>query len=109
MGTALEVARVIVVSPEVQLATPLMLLLNGGEETILTAAHGFMNTSKWAPRVGAFINLESTGPGGPDVLFQHTGSHHDSKKPKYLGVFAWFLSQPCLLHVHEDSHPLRRE
>lgn len=73
MGTALEVARVIVMSPEVQLATPLMLLLNGGEETILTAAHGFMNTSKWAPRVGAFINLESTGPGGPDVLFQHTG------------------------------------
>ncbi|CAL8464405.1 g3940 [Coccomyxa elongata] len=73
VGTALEVARVIVVSPEVQLATPLMLLLNGGEETILTAAHGFMNTSKWAPRVGAFINLESTGPGGPDVLFQHTG------------------------------------
>ena len=37
------------------------------------AAHGFTSSSKWAPRVGAFINLESTGPGGPDVVFQHAG------------------------------------
>ncbi|KAK9905035.1 hypothetical protein WJX75_008341 [Coccomyxa subellipsoidea] len=74
VGTALEIARVIVASPDIQLAVPLMLLLNGGEETVLTAAHGFMKTSKWASSVGAFINLESTGPAGPDVLFQHTGS-----------------------------------
>lgn len=73
VGTALEIARVIVASPDIQLAVPLMLLLNGGEETVLTAAHGFMKTSKWASSVGAFINLESTGPAGPDVLFQHTG------------------------------------
>ena len=37
------------------------------------AAHGFTSSSRWAPRVGAFINLESTGPGGPDVVFQHAG------------------------------------
>lgn len=35
-------------------------------------SHGFTQSSRWAPRVGAFINLESTGSGGPDVLFQHT-------------------------------------
>ena len=33
-------------------------------------AHGFRAQSRWAPRVGAFINLESTGPGGPDFVFQ---------------------------------------
>ena len=34
-----------------QLPVPLMLLLNGGEETVLTAAHGFMQSSKWADQV----------------------------------------------------------
>lgn len=28
---------------------------------------------RYARQLGAFINLESTGPWGPDVLFQHTG------------------------------------
>ena len=115
VGVALEVARVAIASPELQLPVPLMLLLNGGEETVLTAAHGFMQYSSWAKQVthrcsslvliqviqcythadpnsdvglagslclsescelqvGVFINLESTGPGGPDVVFQHTGT-----------------------------------
>lgn len=65
----------IVSDPGLELSAPLLFLFNGGEETVLTAAHGFMAASKWAPRVGAFINLESTGPAGPDVLFQHTGAH----------------------------------
>ena len=29
---------------------------------------------RWAKGLGAFINLESTGASGPDVLFQHTGA-----------------------------------
>lgn len=41
--------------------------------SVVSALAGFMAGSKWADGVGAFINLESTGPGGPDVLFQHTG------------------------------------
>lgn len=28
---------------------------------------------RFAAQLGAFINLESTGPWGPDVVFQHTG------------------------------------
>ena len=51
VGVALEVARVAIASPEMQLPVPLMLLLNGGEETVLTAAHGFMQHSSWAKQV----------------------------------------------------------
>lgn len=40
-----------IASRDMQLPVPLMLLLNGGEETVLTAAHGFMQSSKWADRV----------------------------------------------------------
>ena len=51
VGVALEVARVAIASQYMQLPVPLMLLLNGGEETVLTAAHGFMQSSKWADQV----------------------------------------------------------
>lgn len=33
-----------------------------------------MRMRRWAKGLGAFINLESTGASGPDVLFQHTGA-----------------------------------
>ena len=51
VGVALEVARVAIASPKLQLPAPLMLLLNGGEETVLTAAHGFMQHSSWVKQV----------------------------------------------------------
>ena len=51
VGVAMEVARMAIASPDMQLPVPLMLLLNGGEETVLTAAHGFMQSSKWADQV----------------------------------------------------------
>ncbi|KAL4424855.1 hypothetical protein ABPG77_011105 [Micractinium sp. CCAP 211/92] len=69
----LEIARTIVANRDIQLAAPIVFLLNGGEETLSQAAHGFFSSSKYARQLGAFINLESTGPWGPDVLFQHTG------------------------------------
>jgi hypothetical protein len=33
-----------------------------------------MSYSKWVGRVGAFINLESIGPGGVPIVFQHAGA-----------------------------------
>lgn len=39
----------------------------------LQGAAGFMNSSKMVTNIGVFINLESTGSGGPAVVFQATG------------------------------------
>ena len=74
VGVALEVARVLVQNPKLELPAPVTFLLNGGEEPILPAAHGFITQSRFIKNLGAFINLESTGPGGPDVIFQYTGA-----------------------------------
>ena len=55
----------------------------------LQAAHGFM--AKYDRPLGAFMNLESTGPGGPDYVFQQTGTAFDC-------VFCFALSTahvPC--------------
>ena len=66
-------ARTIIANPEIKLAAPIVFLMNGGEEALCPAAHGFMQQSRWARDVGVFLNLESTGPLGPDFVFQHTG------------------------------------
>lgn len=73
VGVALEIARVLISNASLPLGAPVVFLFNGGEETLMQASHGFMAQSRFAEELGAFINLESTGPWGPDVLFQHTG------------------------------------
>lgn len=70
---ALEVARALVADPTARLAAPAIFLLNGAEETFCQGAAGFTQNSSWRDAPGAFINLESTGSGGPAVLFQATG------------------------------------
>lgn len=74
VAVALEVARTFVQNPGLALPAPITFLLNGGEEPILPAAHGFITQSSFVKDLGAFINLESTGPGGPDVIFQYSGT-----------------------------------
>ncbi|KAL0027903.1 hypothetical protein WJX79_001663 [Trebouxia sp. C0005] len=73
VGVMLEAARVFIASPDIKLAGPIIFLFNGAEETLSQAAHGFMAHDRQSSQVGAFINLESTGPGGPDILFQASG------------------------------------
>ncbi|XP_061401283.1 endoplasmic reticulum metallopeptidase 1 [Musca vetustissima] len=70
----LEVLRVIS-SSEKELKNPIVFLFNGAEESNLLAAHGFITQHKWAPYCKALINLDSTGSGGKEVLFQ-TGPNH---------------------------------
>jgi hypothetical protein len=40
----------------------------------MQSAAAFMAFSHWASRVGVFINLESIGPGGSPIVFQHAGA-----------------------------------
>jgi hypothetical protein len=40
----------------------------------LQSANAWSQFSKWRPRVGVFVNLESLGPGGVPIVFQHAGA-----------------------------------
>ena len=73
-AVALEVARALVADPDARLPAPAIVLLNGGEETFCQGAAGFVQEGAWRDAPGAFINLESTGSGGPAVIFQATGA-----------------------------------
>ncbi|ALC42478.1 CG9416, partial [Drosophila busckii] len=70
----LETLRVISRS-ERPLVHPLVFLFNGAEETGLRASHSFITNHRWAPNCKALINLDSSGSGGREVLFQ-TGPNH---------------------------------
>ncbi|KAL0050880.1 hypothetical protein WJX82_009317 [Trebouxia sp. C0006] len=73
VAVLLEIARVLVSDPTIQLPSPILFLFNGGEESLMQAAHGFVHSGhRWVNDIGVFINLEATGSGGPDTLFQHT-------------------------------------
>lgn len=73
VGIVLELARTLIANPDIQLTAPVIFLMNGAEEALCPASHGFMQQSPWARDAGVFLNLESTGPLGPDFLFQQTG------------------------------------
>ncbi|XP_031386767.1 endoplasmic reticulum metallopeptidase 1 isoform X2 [Punica granatum] len=65
----LELARLLVNSGWVP-PRPIIFLFNGAEELFMLGAHGFMTTSKWRDFIGAVINVEASGTGGPDLVCQ---------------------------------------
>ncbi|KAL9225560.1 hypothetical protein vseg_001466 [Gypsophila vaccaria] len=69
VASMLELARLIVDSAWVP-PRPIIFLFNGAEELFMLGSHGFITTHKWRDTVGAFINIEASGTGGPDVVCQ---------------------------------------
>ena len=95
VGIQIEMARAMLADTNLELPAPVVFAFNGGEETLSQAAHGYMAQSEFAAELGAFINIESTGPGGPDILFQHTGVCLTPHKR----LLADLLLRGCTVHV----------
>ncbi|XP_020090574.1 endoplasmic reticulum metallopeptidase 1-like [Ananas comosus] len=69
VASMLELARLIVDSKWIP-PRPVIFLFNGAEELFLLGSHGFVKTHKWSNTIGAFIDIEASGTGGPDLVCQ---------------------------------------
>ncbi|KAJ8759086.1 hypothetical protein K2173_003324 [Erythroxylum novogranatense] len=69
VASLLEVARVMVDSKWIP-PKPVIFLFNGAEELFMLGTHGFMTTHRWRDSIGASINVEASGTGGPDLVCQ---------------------------------------
>ncbi|XP_060074400.1 endoplasmic reticulum metallopeptidase 1-like [Ylistrum balloti] len=70
----LEIARSLSQSNK-PLMHNIIFLFNGAEENLLQGSHGFITQHPWAKSIKAFINLDSAGAGGWEIVFQ-TGPQH---------------------------------
>lgn len=71
VAAALEVARALRAGPAP--ARPILLLLTEGEESGLLGAQAFADQHLAAREVGAVVNLDARGTGGPSLMFETSG------------------------------------
>ncbi|XP_014523962.1 endoplasmic reticulum metallopeptidase 1 isoform X2 [Vigna radiata var. radiata] len=99
VASMLEIARLIVDSGWVP-HRPVIFLFNGAEELFMLGSHGFMKTHKWRDTIGAFINVEASGTGGPDLVCQSGPSSWPSN------VYAEAAIYPMANSAAEDVFPV---
>ncbi|KAK1271720.1 hypothetical protein QJS04_geneDACA012639 [Acorus gramineus] len=88
VASMLEMARLIIDSNWIP-PQPVIFLFNGAEELFLLGSHGFAKTHKWFNTIGAFINIEASGSGGPDLVCQS-------------GPGSW----PSVVYAQSAVHPM---
>eukprot|EP00232_Nephroselmis_pyriformis_P017443 CAMPEP_0182899394 /NCGR_PEP_ID=MMETSP0034_2-20130328/28051_1 /TAXON_ID=156128 /ORGANISM="Nephroselmis pyriformis, Strain CCMP717" /LENGTH=306 /DNA_ID=CAMNT_0025033423 /DNA_START=398 /DNA_END=1315 /DNA_ORIENTATION=- len=71
VAVMMEAVRTLLTKPA--MAAPVVFLFNGAEETFHQGAHAFMTQHEWSRGLRAVLNLESTGAGGFDLMFQAAG------------------------------------
>ncbi|KAJ3100878.1 hypothetical protein HDU97_001868 [Phlyctochytrium planicorne] len=69
VAVMLEIARIVSLR-QTPMRNSVILLFNGAEESLQDASHAFVTTSPLAANVRAFLNLESMGNHGKEILFQ---------------------------------------
>ncbi|XP_028772181.1 endoplasmic reticulum metallopeptidase 1 [Neltuma alba] len=99
VASMLELARLIVDSGWAP-TRPVIFLFNGAEELFMLGAHGFMKTHKWHDTIGAVINVEASGTGGPDLVCQSGPSSWPSN------VYAEAAIYPMANSAAQDVFPV---
>lgn len=99
VASMLEIARLIVDSSWVP-HHPVIFLFNGAEELFMLGSHGFMKTHKWHDMIGAFINVEASGTGGPDLVCQSGPSSWPSN------IYAEAAIYPMATSAAQDVFPI---
>lgn len=72
VAAVLEIARVLKSGPPPR--NPVLFLLDDGEEAGLLGAEAFASLHPAAGQVGAVVNLEARGTGGPSLMFETGGA-----------------------------------